>query len=137
MMFSHNITGKTDDKGVFRYFQIESLKEYFKLNKNQKFSVTFTPLDDDVSKDYFKRWQYLIMPQVHKAFVNGGYNYTQEKVEETLKDLCYITQEIKFINDKRTIRLKELTELTNKEMYHFIQFVIQIIAENFNTVINE
>lgn len=136
-MKSHKIPGKIDDKGSFKYSNIETLKEFFSQNKGSKVAVTFEIVNEDVTPKFLGWFYQVILPQVQQAFKESGDFITIDEVEQKIKELCPIMQELKFYDGKKSVIFKEFKDISNVELRHCIDFIIMAIAENLNYIINE
>lgn len=133
----HKVSGKINSKGEFSYRNIQTLIEWFSQNKEKNILVTFRLDDESLSKKYLFRYKYHILPQVQQAFNESGEHLTLDQVESKLQQISPLLQEHSYVNGKIYTSYKDVDNLTNQEMYHFIEHVIRICAENLNFIINE
>ena len=132
------LSGKVDSSGNLQMYMGE-LNEFLKKWKGCRVIATFSVSKPGASEPLKAYYLKVVVPSFKRAFAESGEWLTQEQADKKLRSLCPITieEEVDTDTGEFTARVRELQELDNQELVHYIEFLKQLGAEEFGIYIED
>lgn len=132
------LSGNIDTSGNLQMYMGE-LNEFLKKWKGNKVIVCFTVSKPGASEPLKAYYLKVVVAAFRRAFAENGEWLTQEQTEKRLRAICPITIEetVDTETGEFTQRVRELTELDNQELVHYIEYLKQLGAEEFGIYIED
>lgn len=132
------LSGKIDSSGNLQMYMGE-LNEFLKKWKGCKVIACFYVSKSGASEPLKAYYLKVVVASFRRAFAENGEWLTQEQTEKKLRSLCPITidETVDTETGEFSQRVRELTELDNQELVHYIEFLKQLGAEEFGIYIED
>lgn len=126
-----SLVGRINKDGDMVISDKDLMTRYLKLNNNKDIIVTiqvFSRGSSDAIKGYYYN---KIVPDFRKVIWDLGERKTEKETELFIRQLSPIAWREKIVNGKYILELREISELDNQEMVHFIQHLKEIAATDY------
>lgn len=135
----YTVTGVVDSRGRLMIASQDRMTDFFTNWKNAKVVGKFTVYEKGSSEAIKGYYFNKIVPDFRKAKWDSGERHTEAATEAWLRSLSpLLWDETPDINTgEYTARLREINELSNQQMVHYIEHLKQIAAENFDLFIED
>lgn len=132
------LSGASDENGVFRIFEKNEWNDFLKRNAGHRITFYARASPPGKRAAYMAYYFSVAMPRIRQGFINRGMIISDDNVEEELRKLCHLWDvKPNADNTGYTKRLRRISELSDAELYDYVETVKYIAAEYLNTFIDD
>lgn len=135
---NYNLSGKTDSNGKFTISDKKAFDDFFRHRPDCNFvgEIVVAGIGSTLLRNYYF---YKIVPEIRNALWQGGTTKTKSETDLYLRSICPITiEEVLNIETwKYDQRIREIIELDNHELVHFLDYIKQFAAEELSLYIED